>query len=467
LHENRNDASAVALLAEASSSPYEEIAAGARRALANLEAQPAIDALCGLWAEGRQERLGTILAEQRYVAAAPLKVKALSALKSGRQVVVDRPDMVPLFVSLLDDADEVVRLGADATLRDVPVGPQREALCTEAIREPAGPAAELCLQAGHRPEDPERLCLFLFVTRQLDEYFEEDYAFQNLKLEYERADATIRAHVMDVVRSGDRRCAAFFGTKSRPLSECSESEIKLAVDSWISHEDWPRLFRACLELPLKYSFAAFPAMRGSAWEPESGDEREVYRRILADSDGQITPTTKRPKAESPLFEQLLARGRQSELTTVSESGLLQQLAAAAPPQGVVIVGALAAKSRPGSAAAEAVRQSPHWMVRLAGQIAGLSLELTADTTEDANYWVTELATASGVLELWPGRATPADLDTLANAPAEAFRGKLGAARKVLHTIISHRVTAGIFEEMVVETGEFTAEFVDAEEPQRE
>ena len=463
LEKNRNDPAVIPLLVEASGLADQDVADRARQALAGLEAQPAIDALCALWAKGRDERLGAIIAEKQYIASQPARLNMLSGLKCGKLFRVDRPDVARFLLSLLEDADPTVRTGAERSLQAASPGPAQDALCDAAIEEPKGRAARLCLDRGFRHSEQERLCLFLFVTRQLDAYFEEDYQFQNLRLQYDRADAKVQAHVMEVVRSGDRRCAAFFGTKSKPLTECSETEIKLAMDSWLRHRDWARLFHACLELPLKYSFPAFSRLRDSGWEPDAEDLRSAYRQLLADSDGQIVPQTRRSKAESPLFEQWLAQGREGKLARASEAQLVEGLKTAAPPDGVAMVAALSAKTGPGRAAADAVRNSPHWPIRLAGLATGLSVDLTRDTVEDPNYWIGELASASGVLEFWPGQATPADLEALSAAPPEAWTGKLGAARKVLRTIMGHRITTGTFEEMVVEAGEFAGEFVDAAE----
>ena len=135
---------------------------------------------------------------------------------------------------------------------------------------------------------------------------------------------------------------------------------------------------------------------------------------------------------------------------------------------MAIVGALAAKKQVGEATIKAVRESPHWLVRLAGHASGMTpSSLTEDTVQDPNYWITELASAAGVLEFWPGKATPADLERLSAAPAEAWTGKLGSARKVLRTIMAHRITTGTFEPMVVEADEFAGEFVEATEAEIE
>lgn len=385
--------------------------------------------------------------------------KAIEALEMHRE----EPDVVRLLVEALACRDRQIAARADAALTGIKAAAAADALCDEAIKNPRGEAAKLCLRTGKRPGDPERLCLFLFVTRQLDAYFQEDYEFQNLRLQYDRADAAVQTHVMEVVRSGDRRCAGFFGTRSKPLAECTEAEIKLALESWLRHKDWSRLFQACLELPLKHGLPALAELRRSNWEPDSPDLKSVYRQVLADHGDDKPPAPKTPPATSSLFERWLAEGAGGDLARLDEGQLRTRLAAAAPPEGVAIVGALAARKRVGDATVKAVRESPHWLVRLAGHMSGVTpdVSLTHDTVQDANYWITELAGAAGVLEFWPGKATPGDLETLAAAPAEAWTGRLGSARKVLRTIMAHRITTGTFESMVVEADEFAGEFVMA------
>ncbi len=69
---------------------------------------------------------------------------------------------------------------------------------------------------------------------------------------------------------------------------------------------------------------------------------------------------------------------------------------------------------------------------------------------DPIYWVASLVPEYHVLHLPPGRATPALLEALAAAPARTWKGPLGRARKILEALMAYRITAGSFEEMVVE-----------------
>jgi hypothetical protein len=366
-------------------------------------------------------------------------------------------DFVPLLVEALDDPDEQVRATAAGALRNLNHRDAVDALCAIAIREPAGPAAKICLETGKRPSDPEQACLFLFVTRQLDEYFQEDFEFQNLRAAYDRADPRVREHVMEVARSGDRRCQGFFGGR-KPLAECSDSEIQVALDSALRHRDWPRLFRAFLELPPKFAFPLLEHFHGSGWAPAEPEADSLYQSVLADSSGQTVPPWPHPDKTSPVFERWLARGRSEEFARAGEPELVRRLESAPPPEGVAIVAALAGRH----ADASAIRNNPHWLVRLAGYATGLLTDFASDSPIDDNYWVRELTGAEGLLGFWPGKATPADLERLSQAPREAFTGKLGAVRKVLRTVLAHRISTGTFEEMAIEAGEFAGEFEEAQ-----
>jgi hypothetical protein len=453
------DAEAVPFLVEALADTDEQVKTAAVAGLKGLTTQEAIDTLCTLWVARRTAALRVIIREQGYVAHQSAKVRVLSSL------LVNHPatdaEVVPLLVEALADVDEQVRVTADAALRGLTEREAIDMLCQAAIREPDGLAAKICVETGKRPSDPEEACLLLFVTRQLDTYFQEDFKFQHLHLAHDRATEEVKAHVMEVVRSGDRRVLDFFGSR-KPLSECSESEISLAIESVLTHRDWPRLFRAFQELPLKYGFPLLAKFRDSGWEPEQDDLKSLYRGVLAESNGKPLPPHPSPAQEtSSVFERWLAEGRGGEWSGLGETELLQRLQAAALPDGVKIVAALATKSAPGSEAARTVRNSPHWPVRLAGYATGLCWDLAQDGVKDDNHWVNGLVGAVPVLEFWPVKATPGDLDALNAAPREAFVGKYGAVRRVLRVLLAHRVTTPEVSEVVFEAGEFTGEFKEA------
>jgi hypothetical protein len=463
LEAQQNDPDVVLLLVEALGLSDQAIAERADAALRDLTEQPAVDRLCALWAKQRDDALGKIIADRSYIAKTPLQLKILTALKCDKRLALDRAEVIPFVVGLLGDPDETVRTGAMQSMEKVVPGAAQDALCDEAIKNPAGPAAQLCLRTGKRPSDHERLCLFLFVTRQLDEYFKEDDEFENLRIQLQRADALVREHVMEVYRSGDIRVQGLIEARSKTLSELSDRERRTFLESCSRHRDWARLFSACLELPLSYSIPALESLRHSGWEPEQQDLRSAYRQILADAPNEAAPPQQKTSATSSLFERWLAAGTTGELAKLDSGPLLERLKTATPPDGTAIVAALAAKKPVAAAAEKAVHESPHWLVRLAGHATGLCrTKLTEDRAQDPNYWITELTLATGLLDFWPGKATPADLEALAAAPAETWAGKLGAARKVLRTILAHRSWGIIVEDFLVQPDEYGVVVEDAE-----
>jgi len=453
----------VPVLVECLTDTDTDVRTRAEAALRALPAGAACDALCAAWAETRAANLGVIVVECHYVASAPPALRVLTQLKVARLPDRWSAAEVPLLVDARADRDDAVRAAAEQALRELPPGQAREALCEIALRAPDGAIAKLCLEAGHRPAEQERLCLFLFVTRQLDAYFgtadmpAEDNNFQYLRLAYEGADAEVRELVMTVIRSGDRRCQGFFGEKGRQLTACTDDEIRLALDTAQRHQNWPQLFRAVLDLPLRHSLPLFPIFRASGWAPDEADTRSVYTQLLTDTADAAVPRAEADAPPSSAFAGWLAKGRDGEFATVSEAALLKRLETAPPPDGVPLVAALAQHVAPNSAAAQQVLASPHWLVRLAGHACGLSKDLARDTVDDTNYWVRELAQSTAVLDLWPARATPADLEALQAAPAEAWAGKLGAVRRALRTLLAYRVTApGALEDIVIRGTEFDA-----------
>lgn len=384
----------------------------------------------------------------------------------------------PAAVSVLVDAagsgDRRVARRAREALRSIGapstvVAPALvDALSAAAVRRPGSAAGEIVRETGMLPSDPDEACLLLFVTGQLDRYFEEDDGFRALRLAYERADDAVRANVLAVVRSGDRRCLGFLGARKR-LQDCTEREILLALGSFLRHGEWPRLFRAFLELPLKYGWHVLRKLASSGWEPEEPELRSLLCQAVAEARGHWTPEASRREMPCALLDRLLDRGRRGPLSRLEPEDLIRRLPTAEPLDGVAIVAALAPKVAPESAAARRVAESPHWLVRLAGHLTGLTTDVVRDRVSDPVRWVSVLAPGRGVLELWPGRATPAHLEALASAPSDAWEGHLGAARRILRALIASGVTTGRFEEIVVEGDPFAGEFdpVSDEEWERE
>ena len=82
--------------------------------------------------------------------------------------------------------------------------------------------------------------------------------------------------------------------------------------------------------------------------------------------------------------------------------------------------------------------------------------------EEVNYWVREIGPAKSLMEFWPGRAIPDDIENLDAGPREGKAGRLGTARNILRLLINHRMTTPVVEEMQVEVAEDAASVEDAD-----
>ncbi len=383
---------------------------------------------------------------------------------AARKLVLhrERPQAVPLLVEALEHIDASVASTAHNALASLKSDVAIDALCEAAIQDPHGAAARICIKTGMRPRDDERASLFLFLTRQMDAYFDSDCNFQNLRLEYERGCGELRQQVLEIVRGGDRRCIGFFAQR-KPLAECSDSEIKAAVRSFIKHQDWHRLFCAIIEVPLVHGIPALRVLGRANWQPDDALQRELLQDLL-DCLGDLIPPTPRPAASiHPLIDGWLREGRDSALASESISVLLERLDSCEPVEGVRIVGALAGRLSPLSDAAAAVEEHGHWLVRLAGYLTGVTYDVTHDEIIDPVGWVGALPADAHVLLLPPSRATPSVLERLAAAPPEAWRGSLGVARGLLQLVLTYRMTTGSFEPLVVEVDYDVGEFEPVDE----
>jgi len=202
-------------------------------------------------------------------------------------------------------------------------------------------------------------------------------------------------------------------------------EIALAVDSAKRHRDWARLFRAAIELPLKYSLPLYEVLRAETWRPEDADSKRLLEQLMQDTADLNSRASEAAKPDSPTFAKMLAKGREGELATLSEAELMKRLEAATPPEGVGIVAVLARKTAPGSANARKVLEGPHWLIALAAYVCGLSSDLTQATVNHPNYWVRELASPTAVLNLWPTKASPKALEALDAAGSCSIHGDAG------------------------------------------
>jgi hypothetical protein len=123
----------VATLLQACEDVDSQIAAEATALLGELQNQQAIDVLCREWAKTRTEKLTGALQRRQYVAASPIEVRVLTALKTGKRQIIARngAEMVAPLLQACEDADSKIATEATALLGELQNQQAINVLCQE------------------------------------------------------------------------------------------------------------------------------------------------------------------------------------------------------------------------------------------------------------------------------------------------------------------------------------------------
>ena len=342
--------------------------------------------------------------------------------------------------------DQEVSTKAQQALRNLRDNAAIDAFCRLAQDKPESAAAKLAVECRYRPSEPEEAAVFLILTGQIDAYFQEHDGLRDLRAGYGRSDEATRIRLMTVARTGDARLVEFILRPRLSLRQCSDKELAETLATHLRRKDWPRMFNDCRTLPLRHSLVGWQSLISGDWSPTDPADAALFTAIAAEfkTSAAPLPPPVAPKGTSAVFERWLAEGRQSALTSLGESALLQKLAAATPPEAVPLVSALATLPQTSEATRKQVATSEHWMIRLAGLATGLTQDLAGsiDVSNDRNFWVRELAGADAVWNFWPEDSTPVLLQKLDSAPREAWIGEPGRVRRILRILLAHGMTGG-------------------------
>jgi len=361
-------------LADALASGDAELRAIADAGLRALSRQPAVDALCALWAESRDAALTAIVTDCSYVATQPARARVLSGLLSDALHGEDaEAGDVPVLVEALDDADAAIRARAAVALRCLALQPAVDALCEAAIADPAGPAAAVAVEKDYRHSLVSRRCLLLLLTGQIERYLDLDFDLRHARAEYEAGDEALRGRLADLVRqSGDTRLAGILlapsmGPISKRAADLTEEEANVVVEVYARHGRWAEVLGLMSRLPLSAVLAALDLLAGSGWSPEDREDAEFLRELLAlRKDVGTLPEPPPPPGLmlGPVFGKWIDEGRSGETSQLSPERLRQDLRQASPRPAVAALSALQHRGLLSPDDIEAARTSPHWLVRL-------------------------------------------------------------------------------------------------------
>jgi hypothetical protein len=467
-------AEAVPELVKALEDQDADVAANAKNALGALGGPAAVDALCRLWAQGRDSQLGAIIARCGYVARAPVGVRVLSALRAGKlQKLADGgAEAVPELVKALEDQDADVAANAKRALENLPGQEMKDRLIDLILEDPSnGHLVELVNRCRYQHSIEGHWCLYLALAGRFEDYLAADYDFQALRPEFQAAPPPLQARIREViVRQGDVRMNALFVTErgERLLAELSDHDAEVLVRVNARRRNWGELFRYFWVLPARHILAALRAMQEAGWRPEGRDDAELFDRLseLAAQIGKPSGGVSVLVLANPVFRDWLAAGESGALAQEPERALLAKLRDdpvlfrrkrvsecpteqallaklrddVPPPAQLAALGALRRRGKLDAATLAAAGRSPHWLVRLAAWALGAQVQHPDDGGRE---WFQRLAIAPSpdAHSLWglkPCQVTSLDdlealQENLARLPDRRLAGGLG----LVEAIVAH------------------------------
>ena len=468
---------AVPILAGALSSFDPQVVELAGAALRSLKSQPAIDALCGLWAKARDARLGDLVAQCGYVASQPLDVRVLSALKADRAGDVSgEASAVEVLLRALDDSDSDVAARVGAALRSLKSQPAIDALCEIATLHPDGPAAEIVRERDYQHSSVSRRCLQFLLTGQIERYLDLDFDLEYARAEYAAGDEDLRRRIGDLVRSsGDTRLVsiirqtAISGGIDKKAGDLTEREGEVALDVYTRRERWEDVFWLLWSLPLKTAVNALDALAKAAWRPADERLAGLLEELLAlrKAIGKLPEAPPAPDvALGPVVRAWIERGRSGgEFAGLEPAELRRRVREADPPEAVAALAAIAARGEASADDIEAARTHAHWPLRLAClalyEVAPeFALSDAPVAGEGGGLWVQQLAPSLLHSSLFGHKAVGLSLEQV-----EALDAALGAAkdspRKACGRLLA-ALGAHMFDAEIGTPGEMVVRISDTE-----
>lgn len=285
-----------------------DLKAGLLEALEQINDQPGIDTIWGVWARNRNPHLDDLLHRIGRLAVSPERVKVLSALRMGNLEALETGGKTIIFPLLeaCDDPNSSIAENARKVLKRLEDPNAQDELCRWVIDRDHPIAREAALKAGYTPLDPQRRALFYLLTDQWERYEALDFDASLLRAVYEAGDEWLRGKIANLARqagwSGFVQAVAGSRT-SRSLEALSEVEWEVVLAILGRHQRWDEIWQLAQAAPALWSARCLRYLHESDWRPAQPEEQDGFDQLkeLAEKcQAQGTPIEKLVRYQSTL-----------------------------------------------------------------------------------------------------------------------------------------------------------------------
>ncbi len=216
------------------------------------------DAVCAVWADTRHPILGLWLAETGWIAAAPEKLRWLTALKTSRLELFDNagPEIIEPLLRCCANMDATIAQNARLAFTRLQNPSTQAEFFRRVLETDSSLLRELALTIPYTPRDPQQRALFYLLTEQWEKYESLDFDRSLLRAAYQVGGAGLQRRITDLTRRAGR--ADFIevlagGRQQRRLAEMSGGEWAVVLALLVKEQQWAEAWRLAQAAPAIWS----------------------------------------------------------------------------------------------------------------------------------------------------------------------------------------------------------------------
>ncbi len=179
----------------------------------------------------------------------------------------------------------------------------QNALALLFIRHEEPRARELILSRGYLPQDTEQRALFFFLAEAWPQYAALDFDHHLLVNAYETAGRSLRRRLLEHSRhTGQLDWLRGMGSavEVRWLEDLTDADWDLTIRRLSEQEKHPDLWRLAQVAPPLWSASILDRLAKRGWQPESGEERAEFERLVSLARACLASPLVHPPAQSAL-----------------------------------------------------------------------------------------------------------------------------------------------------------------------
>ena len=274
-------------------------------ALESLHVQACRDAVVGVWLDTRHRKLAEFLAQRRWVAAAPITARVVSALQIGELELLRQEEAVIVegLIPACADRDPAIAAAAREMLFHLQRDDAKEALCRVVIEADSALAREAAFALKYLPRNPGQRALFLFLTEQWEQYEALDFDQQLLSAAHRTSAPELRQRIAEMLRKSGRAdfLTVLVGADyvSR-AGDMTDAEAEIMIQMLAAQQQWPRLWKLAFEISFMRSIEVVRLLAANAWTPEHGDERGLFEELRELANAEIADAPEEARSVLPL-----------------------------------------------------------------------------------------------------------------------------------------------------------------------